>query len=298
MRLDESRGDQAGAVGGPSETARTNSTFSPKEALSSPRASAPGIAQHRIRFRRGRNMPFGARCASSATPAPLSSSAASRLALCSASACTASVSSRSATSRTCTGALSRSLPARGSHRSSRTCESHEIFCRHSIARKQAMSFNSNLQEPTSAANKCKQCEAKNKDGSQCRRMTSKTVTILLPAQCRDLPRQNRQIDYPGRRAWPICAQADQTENEDSPIHRRCFHRGQLDFRYDHLGPPHSVQLSKDKFIDSACQRCRLSFVNTNPSHNNARFSISSHGANIKATKHIPAGQRDLRILQG
>jgi SET domain-containing protein len=69
-------------------------------------------------------------------------------------------------------------------------------------------------------------------------------------------------------------------------------KNQLDQRY---GPteqdlaPYGFQVSKNKFIDSACERGITAYANSSPGHNNAAFSVSHGRVRLKATENINVG---------
>jgi len=70
-------------------------------------------------------------------------------------------------------------------------------------------------------------------------------------------------------------------------------KAQMDERYSGGLAPFALQINKNTYIDSACQRGTASFINTNPKHNNARFSVYSGradhppAASVRAIKKIP-----------
>ena len=61
-------------------------------------------------------------------------------------------------------------------------------------------------------------------------------------------------------------------------------------RYANHNSPYAVQISNNNIIDCACKRGVGSVINTNPGHNNAKFSVSNQNHNptakIKASKNI------------
>jgi len=70
---------------------------------------------------------------------------------------------------------------------------------------------------------------------------------------------------------------------------------QMDERYGDGLAPYALQINKNTYVDSACERGTGSFINTNPKKNNARFSVysgrsgSPPAASVRAIRKIPAG---------
>lgn len=66
----------------------------------------------------------------------------------------------------------------------------------------------------------------------------------------------------------------------------------LDERYSDKTAPYAVEVSRDRYVDSALKRGVASLANVKPNHNNASFSINqvNKTVKIKATKPIKNNQ--------
>lgn len=142
---------------------------------------------------------------------------------------------------------------------------------------------------------CAQCAAIKKDRSQCKRRTRKQLPYCFE-HTRDLLNINiGPSNIPGAELGLFALKEFMPGEIITPYHGNLIDKAEKDRRYGDGLAPYVVEINKNTYIDSACSRGTGSFMNTNPGHNNARFSVFSGreghppSATIRATKRIRVG---------
>lgn len=140
---------------------------------------------------------------------------------------------------------------------------------------------------------CCRCEAETKTGGRCKRRTKKQLPYCYEHTRSLLHVDIRPSTIPGAGKGLFALQEFNSGDLVVPYKGEVITKAQMDERYSDGLAPFALQINKNTYIDSACQRGTASFINTNPKHNNARFSVysgrSGHppGATVRATKKIP-----------
>lgn len=140
---------------------------------------------------------------------------------------------------------------------------------------------------------CSRCTADRiTDKFQCKRRTRKQLPYCYEHTRRLLHLDIRQSTIPGAGLGLFALKEFKSGDIITPYHGDLIDKEQMDDRYGEGLAPFAIEINRNTFIDSACSRGTGSFINTNPGHNNARFSVYSGraghppSATIKATKRI------------
>lgn len=142
---------------------------------------------------------------------------------------------------------------------------------------------------------CCRCAADTKTGGRCRRRTKKQLPYCYEHARSLLHVDIRPSTIPGAGLGLFALKEFKKDDLIAPYKGEIITKAQMDERYGDGLAKYALQINKNTYIDSACQRGTASFINTNPRKNNARFSVYSGrsgyppGASVRATKTIPEG---------
>jgi SET domain-containing protein len=145
---------------------------------------------------------------------------------------------------------------------------------------------------------CHRCEAINKNGARCKKNTCK----MLPTchiHARSLYGLQVKTSTIPESGLGLFARKEFQKNElIAPYNGQLLTKHELDARYgseDKAGDfaPYAVQMSRDKYMDCACERGIGSYANAhNSRNNNSRYAIQNTNNTVvlRATKKIREGQ--------
>lgn len=143
---------------------------------------------------------------------------------------------------------------------------------------------------------CARCQAETKDGSRCKRRTRKQLPFCFAHSRSLLGVDIRPSTIPGADFGLFALKEFKKDDLITPYQGQLITKAQFDRRYGDGLAPYAIQINQNTFMDCACARGTGAFINTNPRHNNARFSVfngrDGHppAASVRATKRIPIGQ--------
>ena len=135
-----------------------------------------------------------------------------------------------------------------------------------------------------------QCTAQTKAGKQCTRITRKQIPYCYQHTRSLLGVEIKKSTISNAGLGVFTTKPFAANEIITPYVGETVTKAQKEEQYGDNVAPYTLQLSENKFIDSACKRGTGSFVNTNPGHNNARLIYHHSYATVRATRPIPAGK--------
>jgi hypothetical protein len=111
---------------------------------------------------------------------------------------------------------------------------------------------------------CNRCTALTKAGSQCQRNTRKQLPYCYQHARSLLGLEIKDSTIPNAGLGVFAAKPFAVHEVITPYVGETLTKAQMDERYGGDVAPYALKLSKNRFIDCACERGTGSFINTNP----------------------------------